>query len=266
MAKRIVTKIGNVFSVKLPDGTKGHFQFVAIDTTNLAGSVIRAFKKRYAPNENPSIEEIVHGEVAFYAETILRVGIEDGAWEKIGKSNFIDDERTAEIIFGNDRIENLPLLLQFRPWTKRWRIWHISQDSEQYDSPSDEMIDKLEIGMIFSYSNILDRFERGYYIMERPEYDTIKRKPWPDYNSYTKRELEIGTVYFHFLGKNLMREVVVKDGKCTRFSADDKKTSLFGLKTAKAFPCDIEFADINWTYDNFITEEEFNNVWDSCAK
>ena len=204
MAKRIVTKIGDVFSAKLPDGTKGHFQFVAIDKANMSSTVIRVFKKRYALNETPSIDEIVHGEVAFYAHTILRVGIEDGAWEKIG--------------------------------------------------------------MIFNYKNILDRLERGYYPVGYPEYEVLKRKPWPDYNSYTKRELEIGTVYFHFLGEKLMREVVVADGKGKRFSANDKKRSLFGLKTAKAFPCDIEFSDINWTHYNFITEEDFNNVWDGCRK
>ena len=265
MAKRIVTKIGNVFSMKLSDGTKGHFQFVAIDTTNLSSSVIRVFKKRYALNETPSIDEIVHGEVAFYAQAILRIGILDGVWEKIGKSDFIDSERTAKIVFGTDRIEEVSILKQVLPNLKRWRLWHVSQNSKQCDSLSDAIIDQLEIGKIFQYSSIITRLERGYYIAAHKEYNTIKRKPWPDYNSYTKRELEIGTVYFHFLGKNLMREVVVNDGKCTRFSADDKKKSWFGLKTTKAFPCNIDFADINWTYDNFITEEEFNNVWDSCT-
>ena len=266
MAKRIVTKIGHIFSAKLSDGTKGHFQYVAIDTTNMSSTVIRVFKKRYALNETPSIDEIVHGEVAFYAHTILRVGIEDGAWEKIGKSEFIDSEHTNDVIFASDLKEFLSI--RVTPWEtpKRWRTWRISQKDKQYDILPEEIVNKIEIGMIFNYKNILDRLERGYYPVGYPEYEVLKRKPWPDYNSYTKRELEIGTVYFHFLGEKLMREVVVADGKGTCFSADDKKRSLFGLKTTKAFPCNIEFADINWAYDNFITEEEFDNVWDSCRK
>ena len=249
--------------MKLSDGTKGHFQFVAIDKTNMSSSVIRAFKKKYDLKENPSIEEIVHGEVAFYANTILRSGIVFDAWEKIGNSKFIDNERTAEIIFGV--YLEFPALCDKDAPISEWRIWRINEDDYYYKSLPQNILNELEIGNIFLYKNIITRLERGYYPVCFSEYNFIKRKPWPDYNSYTKRELEIGTVYFHFLGKNLMREVVVKDGKCTRFSADDKKTSLFGLKTTKAFPCDIEFADINWAYDNFITEEEFNNVWDSCA-
>ena len=266
MAKRIVTKIGDVFSVKLSDGTKGHFQFVAIDKSCLSSTVIRVFKKRYALDETPSIDEIVHGEVAFYAHTILREGIADGVLEKIGKSDFIDSGHTNEVIFANDLKEFLSI--RITPWEtpRRWRTWHISQNDKQYDNLPEGIIDIVEIGDVISYTNILLRLERGYYPVGYPEYEVLKRKPWPDYNSYTKRELEIGTVYFHFLGEKLMREVVVADGKGTCFSADDKKRSLFGLKTTKAFPCNIEFADINWAYDNFITEEEFDNVWDSCRK
>lgn len=266
MAKRIVTKIGNVFSMKLPDGMKGHLQYVAIDTTNMSSTVIRVFKKRYALNETPSIDEIVHGEVAFYAHTILRVGIEDGVWEKIGKSDFIDSEQTEEVIFASDLKEFLSI--RVTPWEtpKRWRTWRISQKDKQYDTLPEEIINKIEIGMIFNYKNILDRLERGYYPVGYPEYEVLKRNPWPDYNSYTKRELEGRMVYFHFLGEKLMREVVVADGKGKRFSADDKKRSLFGLKMTKAIPYDIEFSDINWTHNDFITEEDFNNVWDSCRK
>ena len=267
MAKRIVTKIGDVFSVKLSDGMKWHFQYVAIDKTNMSSSVIRVFKKRYALNETPSIEEIVHGNVAFYASTILRSGIVYNAWEKIGNSKFIDNERTAEIIFGNDVGLHLPTDKESSITANLiWRIWKINEEAHYYKFPPQELLDEIEIGYIFQHTNILDRFERGYIPAKLSEYEVLKRKPWPDYNSYTKRELQGQMVYFHFLGEKLMREVVVADGKGKRFSADDKKRSFFGLKTAKAFPCDIEFADINWTYDNFITEEEFNNVWDGCRK
>ena len=266
MAKRIVTKIGDVFSVKLPDGTKGHFQFVAIDKSCLSSSLIRAFKKRYALNETPSIDEIVHGEVAFYAHAILRQGIVDGVWEKIGKSDFLDNDRIDEITFTNQVM--IPLFHEGREYpveTILWRTWKNSKPDRYLRFPP--LGNKqIEIGTAFHYINIIRRFERGYYPLDCPEYELLKRNPWPDYNSYTKQELQGQMVYFHFLGEKLMREVVVADGKRKCFSADNKKRSFFGLKTAKAFPCDIEFSDINWAYDNFITEEDFNNVWDGCRK
>ena len=43
--KRIVTKIGNVFSVKLNESKKKYFQYVANDIYQLNSSVIRVFKK-----------------------------------------------------------------------------------------------------------------------------------------------------------------------------------------------------------------------------
>lgn len=45
MAKRIVTKIGDIFSVTLDNGNLRFFQYIANDSSCLGGSVIRVFKK-----------------------------------------------------------------------------------------------------------------------------------------------------------------------------------------------------------------------------
>jgi len=43
--KRIVTKIGDIFSIDLDSKTKKYFQYVTNDETMLNSSVIRVFKK-----------------------------------------------------------------------------------------------------------------------------------------------------------------------------------------------------------------------------
>ena len=91
MAKRIVTKIGYVFCVEIDGQYKCYFQYVANDLTQLNSSVIRVFKTHYPIDYVPDIEAIVNDEVYFYAHTILRVGIDAGAWYKVGKSKNVGE-------------------------------------------------------------------------------------------------------------------------------------------------------------------------------
>ena len=68
MAKRIVTKIGDIFSVTLDNGNLRFFQYVANDLTNLNSSVIRVFKKEYPKGYELNPEEVVSDDVDFYAQ------------------------------------------------------------------------------------------------------------------------------------------------------------------------------------------------------
>lgn len=74
MAKRIVTKIGDIFSVTLDNGNLRFFQYIANDSSCLGASVIRVFKKEYPKGYELNPEEVVSDEVDFYAHTILRMG------------------------------------------------------------------------------------------------------------------------------------------------------------------------------------------------
>ena len=74
MAKRIVTKIGDIFSVTLDNGNLRFFQYIANDWTDLNSSVIRVFKKEYPKGYELNPEEVVSDDVDFYAHTILRMG------------------------------------------------------------------------------------------------------------------------------------------------------------------------------------------------
>ena len=95
MAKRIVTKIGDVFCSEIDGQCKRFFQYFAIDSTMLNSSVIRVFKQHYPMDYIPDISEIIVGEVEFYAHTVLRRGIADGIWYKVGKSLELGDYKMS---------------------------------------------------------------------------------------------------------------------------------------------------------------------------
>ena len=65
MAKRITTKIGDIFCVKLSDTEKGYFQYVANDPIQLNSSVIRALYTHYPLDANPTMEDIVSDQIEF---------------------------------------------------------------------------------------------------------------------------------------------------------------------------------------------------------
>lgn len=100
MKKRILTKIGDIFGVEVDNDWKCYFQYVCNDMTQLNSSVIRFFGRRYHINEQPSVDEIVAGEVDFYAHTILAPGIQEGAWYKYGKHKDVDNIGLQQVLFG----------------------------------------------------------------------------------------------------------------------------------------------------------------------
>jgi hypothetical protein len=84
MVKRVVTKIGDVFSVRIDENSKKYFQLIAFNLMQLNSDVIRAFKKVYSVDENPDLSEIINGEVAFYAHCVTKWGVKMGLGEKTG--------------------------------------------------------------------------------------------------------------------------------------------------------------------------------------
>lgn len=61
MAKRIITRIGDVFEVQL-DNCKKYFQYIANDMTQLNSSVIRAFVEEYPLDYSPNLRKYYRGQ------------------------------------------------------------------------------------------------------------------------------------------------------------------------------------------------------------
>jgi len=162
MAKRIVTKIGDVFCVEVEGRYKAFFQYIANDMTQLNSSTIRVFKRRYAMDYKPIVDDIVNDEVEFYAHTVLKFGIVESAWYKVGKSSDLGLEDFSNVFFAAPVVETISdtrtnaLLL-------RWDIWKCGDEMERIQGLSDEIRLKVEYGMIVPWNSIVSRIKNGYY-------------------------------------------------------------------------------------------------------
>lgn len=256
MAKRIITKIGDVFCTEFDNGTKVFFQYIANDLEQLNSSVIRAFKTHYPIYKEIGIENIVKDDVDFYAHTVLRPGIEKNVWYRIGKSSNLETDKLKKIIFG--QAQEIKTISPTEPIivdpVKNWFIWHINQESVNIGILPENLYDKIEPGSVMPYNQIITRMYRGYYTYTLPVYRILKRHPRPNVNSYLKFLENENQIFQCFKGDYFDKAVIVKTDKILRITRDDAIINHMDIAHKK-------FSDTNWEHDNFITEEEFNQVW-----
>ena len=152
--KRIVTKIGDLFSVDLDDKTKRFFQYVAIDESMLGGSVIRVFKRKYDIDAEPSFDEIVNDEVDFYTHTSLKIGILEGYWKKTGRYADIGD--TENIYFRSVGELDASKLKKSRHWLV-WKVNCVRQDIGEMK----EIYKNYDLGSLFPSIWVLNKIKTG---------------------------------------------------------------------------------------------------------
>lgn len=256
MAKRIITKIGNIFCVELDGGAKAYFQYIANDLSYLNSSVIRAFKTHYPLDSNPTMTQIVSDEVAFYAHTVLRAGIQFGVWYKVGKSSEIGETELKKVIFAvaseND-VYNLEDMSKKDPLTN-WYIWHINNNLINVGKLPKKYWNSVEPGVVFPYFEIVNRMKYGFYKRTSDETSIVKRKPRPEVIIYIKTTENKDVSYYQFHGDEAIRQLIVKNGKVIKLTTD--KPNADGERLRKA-----DFGDTNWLYQNFIEKEEFDRAW-----
>ena len=152
--KRIVTKIGDIFSVDLDNNKKKYFQYVAIDESMLGGSVIRVFKKVYDIDAEPSFGDIVNDEVDFYTHTSLKIGILEGYWKKIGCCVDIGD--TENIFFRSVGELDASKLKKSRHWLV-WKVNCVRQDIGELNG----IYKNYDLGSIFPSIWVLNKIRTG---------------------------------------------------------------------------------------------------------
>ena len=259
MGKRIITRIGDVFCAEIDGEYKSYFQYIEKDIEQLNSSVIRVFKTRYPMNYEPVIEDIVADEILFYAHAVLRVGIEDNVWYKVGKSKNLGLDGLNQVLWGDalaDKIyfENgIPKLEIVNP-LENWTIWYVNCDRVNIGRLPEKYYDIIEYGSVSPYSSIIERLKYGYYKSYGLEFDIIKRRPIPGVNSYLHREVEGVEMYFHFVGEDISRQLVVTDKGIIRITVEQPSCQGYTFVAKK-------FWEINWKYDEHITSEEFETVW-----
>src|SRR4051812_16918050 len=88
---RVVTKIGDVFVVKIDEKSKKYFQYIANDSAQLNSNVIRAFDKIYGIDDVINLKVVINDKVNFYAHCIISVGVKRGLWQKEGNIQDVGD-------------------------------------------------------------------------------------------------------------------------------------------------------------------------------
>lgn len=161
MKKRVVTKIGDIFSVRVDEDHNKFFQLIAFDLYQLNSDVIRAFQKSYPINADPGPAEIVSDRVEFYAHCVTNWGIKLGFWEKVGKS--ADVGTLGHILFRDTSdygrsIDEDPVLV-----SERWYVWHLGDEDTTKVGKLEGANRKAEIGVIMDPESIVNRMRTGEY-------------------------------------------------------------------------------------------------------
>jgi hypothetical protein len=166
---RIITKKGDVFSIKIDENHKKFFQYIANDSTQLNSDVIRVFKKIYLSNDHPNLDKIINDDIDFYAHCVVNLGVKLGLWEKIGKNENIVNLKTILFRGTKDyghKVGEEPIRV-----SNNWHIWKINDSGFTKVGKLLDDYKKADIGIIVTPFDILDRVKSGKYNFFYPEYE-----------------------------------------------------------------------------------------------
>ena len=279
MAKRTVTRIGDIFCAEIDNEYKCYFQYIGKDSFQLGGALIRVFRKRYPIDANPDMMEVINGEIGFHTLTFIQVGTKLGAWYKVGKAPILNQEHLKDLIFGNarDKLDRIPV----NPFD-HWFVRIFNTPFEDIGKLPDSLKECIELDGVNPYSSIIERIRYGYFKLTDYFYAVVKRIPWPDVDSFTILNIEneityshisynhiYGKIaesviktdgeihYFHFHGEKAIREVVVKaDGSVIHLSVDCPRKDGYELFSGV-------LGDINWHAYDFLNRDTFEEQWET---
>jgi hypothetical protein len=167
--KRANTTIGDFFSVKKDDNNKKYFQLIAFDLTQLNSDVIRAFKQVYPPDVNPDLQEIVNGEVEFYAHCVTKLGLKMKLWESVG--NVAEVGITSNIIFRDTNDYGAKMGEEPIKVSNKWYVWRINDKDFTSVGKLQGENRKAEIGVVVNPHAIVERIKTGKYSFVYPGFD-----------------------------------------------------------------------------------------------
>ncbi|MBT2621907.1 hypothetical protein [Chryseobacterium sp. ISL-6] len=168
MAKRLKTKIGDIFSITFNDKEKQYMQLIAFDSTQLNSDVIRVFKKIYHIDTAPKDAEIVNDEVLFYAHSVTDFGLKLQLWEKIGNTDEVGN--TRDILFRGTSEYGEMINNELIRISDKWYVWTINNDFIDVGK-LEEQNKKAEIGIVVNPYDIVDRIKIGRYNFFYPDFE-----------------------------------------------------------------------------------------------
>ena len=144
---------GDIFCVNIDNYSKCYLQYVTDETQMLNSSFIRVFKKRYSMDETPQKEDIVKDEISFYAHTMIKVGVKQYAWHRMGNSKSVGD--TVNITFrwfGEMDFSRISKSFS-------WRIWRVNKPAT-FIGELNEQVKKYDLGLVIPPCDIMARIKR----------------------------------------------------------------------------------------------------------
>lgn len=167
--KRIVTKIGDVFSVNINESEKKYFQLISFDLMQLNSDVIRVFKKTYENNVELTLQEIINDEAINYAHCSTKHGIKLNLWTKVG--NISEVGRLDNIIFRNTndyghKVGEEPIKI-----SNNWHIWKINAENFTRVGKLTGENRNSYVGLVFNPFDIIDILKGNDYLINYPYFE-----------------------------------------------------------------------------------------------
>lgn len=199
---------------------------------------------------------IVSNDVAFYAHTVLRIGIHANAWYKVGKSDDIGIDALKQVIFGTTKdviINSSKTISKVNP-LENWYIWHINETPRLVGVLPEKYRNTVYIGTVIPFHSIDSKIKYGFYINTSSVFYVVKRIPHKDVDIYLKVINDNQTIYYQFKGQRAVKELTITNGVAIKLTVDNPKANGYELRKA-------DFSETNWLHSNFITRQEFEDVW-----
>jgi len=169
MAKRVITKIGDIFSVQLDNGNKKYFQYIANDLTQLNSDVIRSYKKEYLKDEQPDLSQLVFGEIDFHAHTMINIGVKQNLFIQEGKN--IVYPNTENILFRGTLDYGKKINGELIKISPNWRVWNINDKDFKFVGRLEGENRSAEIGIVMPPFAIVERIKTGKFNFFYPDFE-----------------------------------------------------------------------------------------------
>jgi hypothetical protein len=166
--KRTVSRIGDIFSVALDYKKRKYFQVIAFDSAQLNSSVIRVFRKEHDQTESPSLSDIVHDEVYFYAHCSTKLGVKLNLWQKVG--NVMEVGSLDDIVFRGTNDYGHKLGEEPVKISTNWYVWKINDEKITRVGKLVGSNRSAEIGVVVNPYDIVNRIKTGEYNFFYPGY------------------------------------------------------------------------------------------------
>jgi len=219
-------------------------------------STIRVFQKEYPIEYKPVVDDIVKDEVMFYAHTVLKFGIQEGVWYKVGKSVDLGLEGLNKVLFGiplPSKYGNEDEMMGFG-YLGNWVVWKVNKPWLRIGELKEKDAHLVEFGAVTSYPGIFERIKLGYLRTMIPDYKVLNRKPKADVDSYVKLDCDGYVRNSHFLGSDAVQEVIVDDRGTYYVDKEHPCSGKYKLTRTKLF-------EKEWKYPEFLTQQEFETMW-----